>query len=95
MQSAPYRKFGRIGKHVYAKGLTSRAKGRNLGHGGSKMDLVSEKEAARLLQVSEATLRRWVQRKILVVYHTPTKRRRYKLSDINEMQTNITPVEVK
>ena len=59
------------------------------------MELVSEKDAAKLLGVSEATVRRWVQRKILVVYHTPTRRRRYKVEDIEKIQTTIVAVEVK
>ena len=59
------------------------------------MELVSEQDAAKLLGVSEATVRRWVQRKILVVYHTPTRRRRYKMDDIRNIQTNIVAVEVK
>ena len=59
------------------------------------MELVSEQDAAKLLGVSETTVRRWVQRKILTVYHTPTRRRRYKMADIKRFQNTITPVEVK
>lgn len=59
------------------------------------MELVSEKDAAKLLGVSEATVRRWVQRKILVVYHTPTKRRRYMMDDIQKIQSSLVAVEVK
>jgi excisionase family DNA binding protein len=59
------------------------------------MELVSEQDAAKLLGVSETTVRRWVNRKILTVYHTPTRRRRYKLDDIKRFQNTITPVEVK
>lgn len=59
------------------------------------MELVSEKDAAKLLGVSEATVRRWVQRQILAVYHTPTKRRRYKMDDIHEFQKSLVKVEVK
>ena len=59
------------------------------------MELVSEQDAAKLLGVSETTVRRWVNRKILTVYHTPTRRWRYKLDDIKRFQNTITPVEVK
>ena len=59
------------------------------------MELVSEQEAAKKLGVSETTVRRWVQRKILTVYHTPTRRRRYKVEDIEKIQNHIVAVEVK
>lgn len=63
--------------------------------GGDEMELVSEQDAAKLLGVSETTVRRWVKRKILTVYHTPTRRRRYKMDDIRKFQVDLTPLEVK
>lgn len=58
-------------------------------------EFLNERGASILLGVSEATLRRWVNRRLITVYHTPTRRRRYKRTELVGFLETLTPMEVK
>jgi len=54
--------------------------------------LLSTSEAARLLDVSDETLRRWTKEGLIRHVRMPSGRPRYRRSDVLELLTPIEPV---